>query len=211
MKNKSILGIYSYEGCNLRSLENALKILNINYEISNIFEDLIKFNKIIFPGVGNMKNIKSDKMRKLSKETINYSNNGGIIYGICLGLQMFFEYSKESEANTLGLIKGNSVPIKENYKLKLNVNFNKLEINKNHLNNKIIKNLFEDISYDSKFYFLHRYYCENKDKDSLVINSKLDNNLLPSVFIKKNLIGTQFHPELSKGPGLKFLKNFSNL
>lgn len=211
MKNKNIIGIYSYEGCNLRSLENALKTINLNYEISNIFEDLIKFNKIIFPGVGNMKNIKSDKMRKLSKEIFKYSNDGGIIYGICLGLQMFFEYSKESETNTLGLIKGNSIPIKENYKLKLNVSFNKLEIDKNHLNNKIIKNLFKDISYDSKFYFLHSYYCENRDKDSLVINSKLENKLLPSVFIKRNLIGTQFHPELSKDPGLKFLKNFSNL
>ena len=57
MKNSSIIGIFNYKNCNLRSLENALRIVNVKYEISNIFKDLTKFDKIILPGVGNMKNI----------------------------------------------------------------------------------------------------------------------------------------------------------
>ena len=211
MKHSSIIGIFNYQNWNLRSLENALRIVNVKYEISNIFKDLTKFDKIILPGVGNMKNINSENMEMLSKEILTYSHNGGIIYGICLGLQMLFDYSKESESGTLGLIKGSSISVKESFQMKLNVNFNKLLMNKNHYKNEIIKNLFKDIGSESEFYFLHSYYCDNKDKDTMVINCKIQQNLMPSLFLKKNFLGTQFHPELSKGPGLKFLKNFSDL
>ena len=211
MKNKSAIGIYRYRSCNIESLKNALNITEINYKISENFDDLIKFNKIIIPGVGNMTNISQEEIKNLSKNIFSYSQNGGLIYGICLGLQMLFDYSEESGMKTLGLLRGNTISIEKKFEIKLNVNFNKLNFNKDHFNNNTINSLFQDIDKTSNFYFLHSYYCDSHDKDCVIINSKVKNNLMPSMFIKKNIIGTQFHPELSKSAGLRFLKNFDYL
>ena len=72
--------------------------------------------------------------------------------------------------------------------------------------------LFKGIDLNSKFYFLHKYFCNvSENKNYKVINTSLKNKHLPSLFIKKNILGTQFHPELSNNVGLKFLSNFSKL
>lgn len=211
MKDKNTIGIYKYRSCNIESLKNALNIIESKYQISENFADLSKFNKIIIPGVGNMKNIRQDEIKDLSKEIFSYCENGGLIYGICLGLQMLFDYSEESEMKTLGLVKGNSISVEKKFSIKLNVNFNKLNFEKKHYKNDMINSLFKDIDKNSNFYFLHSYYCDSSDQDCIIINSSVKNILMPSMFVKKNILGTQFHPELSKNNGLKFLKNFSYL
>lgn len=211
MNDKNTIGIYKYRSCNIESLKNALNIIGSKYQISENFTDLNKFNKIIIPGVGNMKNIRQDEIKDLSKAVFSYCESGGLIYGICLGLQMLFDYSEESKMKTLGLLKGNTISIEEKFKIRLNVSFNKLNFEKKYYENNMINRLFENLNEDSNFYFLHSYYCDSNDLDCIIINSFVQNNLMPSMFVKKNIIGTQFHPELSKNNGLKFLKNFSNL
>tara|TARA_B110000003_G_C16654500_1_gene535850 strand:+ start:13356 stop:13997 length:642 start_codon:yes stop_codon:yes gene_type:complete len=211
MKDKNTIGIYKYRSCNIESLKNALNIIESSYQVSENFNDLSKFTKIIIPGVGNMKNIHQDEIKDLSKEIFSYCQNGGLIYGICLGLQMLFDYSEESEMKTLGLLKGNTISVRKKFEINLNVNFNNLNFEKKHYENHMINSLFKDIDKDSNFYFLHSYYCDCSDQDCIIINSSVKNSLMPSMFVKKNILGTQFHPELSKTVGIKFLKNFSNL
>ena len=54
--------------------------------------------------------------------------NGGTIFGICLGLQILFDHSMESDTDTLGLLNGQVVPVEQDYNIGLNVGFHKLEL-----------------------------------------------------------------------------------
>jgi|TARA_B110000211_G_C14040067_1_gene536367 glutamine amidotransferase len=205
-----MIGIFNYAHCNVNSLCNALSILSIKCRSSRNFEDLTNCKKIIFPGVGNMKAVSVKNIENLRSKIIKYLDTGGFIYGICLGLQFFFDFSEESNQNTLGLIKGKTKKIYKNFGDELNVQFSSI-INTDYKKQDTLNKLFKNLSYEEKFYFLHKYYCDSNDKQTIILHSKYKKRLMPSLFIKNNIIGTQFHPELSKMPGLIFLKNFNLL
>ncbi len=211
MKNsESLIGIFEYSSCNISSLKNAFNILKVEPKISKNFDDLLECKKIIIPGVGNMKSVSKEELEKTSKSVQKFLENDGILYGICLGLQMLFDYSEEGKCKTLGKLKGKSIFIKKKFSIDLNVQFQKLFFDQK-INNVIVKKLFEGIDPNEKFYFLHKYYCEPNDDEIIQIKSSVNYLRMPSMFIKNKIIGTQFHPELSKQAGIKFLNNFLNL
>ena len=105
------------------SLMNAFSMLKVSPKISKNFEDLLECKKIIIPGVGNMKSISKDELEKTSASVQKFLENDGMLYGICLGLQMLLDYSEEGECKTLGKIKGKSVCLKNKYSINLNVQF----------------------------------------------------------------------------------------
>lgn len=205
------IGIYKYGSCNVHSLINALESLSINYEIFESTSLLKNYKKVILPGVGNMKVIDDKSMKIISEDLKIFSKDGGLIYGICLGLQMMFEFSEESNKKTLGLLNGKTISVVKLLSKNLNVNFNKLLLEDSHLNNNIIEKLFSNISRSARFYFLHSYYCKTSDSKILQIDTKVKENKVPAFFIKDNIVGSQFHPELSGENGLKLLKNFSEI
>ena len=209
--NNNLVGIFEYSSCNISSLKNAFNILKIKPQISKNFEDLLNCKKIIIPGVGNMKSINKEEIQKTSDLIEKFLQNDGILYGICLGLQMLFDYSEEGQCKTFGKLKGKSIFIKKKFSINLNVQFQKLFFEKKNLNNMVIKKLFEGIDPNEKFYFLHKYYCEANDDEIVQLNSAVNYLRMPSMFVKNKIIGTQFHPELSKQAGIKFLNNFLNL
>jgi glutamine amidotransferase len=66
--------------------------------------------------------------------------------------------------------------------------------------------LLKDLNPRDYFYFVHSYYCRT-DED--VVLATTDYGVeIPAIVEKKNLVGTQFHPEKSGKKGLIFLKNF---
>ncbi len=205
MKNKKI-GIYKYFSSNYYSLISALDKISVSYEISSNFEDLTNFKKIIIPGIGNMKHF-FNKIEpfEYSKKINNFIENNGVIYGICLGMQVFLKESEESNAKTVGIVNGKVKELKKSFTSGMNVGFKKINFDKK---NTVFKNLFKNINENSKFYFLHKYHCLIDNKvDKMYTN--FENNKIVSGMYKKNILGTQFHPELSGLNGLKFLKNFS--
>ena len=211
METKNSVGIYKYKSSNVRSLINALDLVSEKYYISENFSELLNIDRVIIPGIGNMKGFQSENsIKTISKEIRKYIDNGGLVYGICLGLQLLVDFNEEANIKTLGIINGQTIDIKKEFKINLNVGFNNLVIKKDHFNSNLLKELFNDIDIDAKFYFLHKYYCKVNDEKIRIISTKLNGKYLPSLFIKDNILGTQFHPELSKKNGLKFLKNFCN-
>ena len=60
-------------------------------------------------------------------------------------------------------------------------------------------------------YFLHFYYFDITDLCANVIFADYDNYKIPSIVIKKNIYGVQFHPDKSQDSGKKILLNFYNL
>tara|TARA_A100001011_G_scaffold157854_1_gene166360 strand:- start:485 stop:1129 length:645 start_codon:yes stop_codon:yes gene_type:complete len=203
------IGILKYFSSNYFSLVSALKKISVEYQLSSNFKDLINNDKIIIPGVGNMRYFfNSTTQDQLTVDINSYIMNSGKLLGICLGMQAFLENSEESKSKTLGVIKGKTLSLQKDFNLGMNVGFKKLLIEKE---SEIMNKLLNGIDKDERFYFLHKYHCLIEDQNVLKVYSKFENKKIVSLIQKKNIIGTQFHPELSGKSGLKFLKNFSNL
>jgi len=63
------------------------------------------------------------------------------------------------------------------------------------------------ISSKNDYYFVHSYYFDCADKDSILAETKYGTNFA-SIVGKENIYGVQFHPEKSSSQGLKLLKEF---
>ena len=201
------IGVFNYPSCNSTSLISALDKISVEHEINENFQDLTKHKKIIIPGIGNMKSVFiNQKLEYLKSGIEDYVNNGGFVYGICLGMQMFLNHSEEGDSKCLGLIDGYSEFVKKNFDVSLNVKYSKIE----YKEDKIFSKLFKDIEKDARFYFLHKYHCKIDDKKANFLYSDLKKKNVVSVVFKNNILGTQFHPEVSGKDGLKFLYNVCN-
>ena len=60
------------------------------------------------------------------------------------------------------------------------------------------------------FIFAHSYYLISKDKSDTVATTSYKITF-SSIINKKNIFGTQFHPEKSHKSGLTLLSNFNQI
>ena len=91
----------------------------------------MKLNKIIIPGVGHAGSFFEKQDAKILKNLINsFTKKGGLIYGICLGAQVFLEMSEESAVKTCAIFDGKTVQLKRKFKKLMNVGFKELNHNK---------------------------------------------------------------------------------
>ena len=72
--------------------------------------------------------------------------------------------------------------------------------------------LFRNISsklkiQDKDFYFVHSYYSQPTDKRDIVGFTDYSNMQFPSIIKKENVIGFQFHFEISEKNGLTLIDN----
>ena len=124
------------------------------------------------------------------------------ILGICLGLQIFAKKLYEHGISQgIGLIDSEVVPIsKANL---FNIGWSNVVI-------KSGKNVPLNLVGSNSFYFCHSYYLRfnnEKEKNNCLGYTNFSFNI-PSLIIKNNFMGMQFHPEKSQKNGLKLIKYF---
>ena len=204
---KKLVGIIDYNCGNLRSIKNAFDKIKVkNY----IIKDNVSFDKathIVLPGVGAFdKAMKTLKELNLISSIKKFNKDKKPILGICLGMQLLFEFSQENNTTQgLELIKGNVVKIKNKFPYKIPV----IGWNKVKLDIKINNTLFKGIKDNSYFYFIHSFMVKTNrlNKKSLITYNFMKNKIIAAV-IKENIFGCQFHPEKSGKAGIKILENF---
>lgn len=202
-----MIAIIDYDAGNLKSVEKALQHLGEEVVITREIEILLSVDKVILPGVGAFE----DAMRKLERydliDPIKMIVEKGMPFlGICLGLQLMFERSDESEHNVagLGILEGEIVKIPPEKDLKIpHMGWNSIQIKKG-------SKLFQGIEDDSYVYFVHSYYLKAKHEEDVAATTEYSTWIHASVE-HGNVFACQFHPEKSGEVGLKILKNFANL
>ena len=204
---KNSVGVLFYEVGNLKSIANALRILDINFELIENSREVKKFKKIILPGVGSYSEAKeSIKKKKFDLEIKNFvEKSDNYLLGICLGMQLLLDQSLEfGTTKGLSLISGNVVKINDNDLTIPNIGwFNLKKQNESQLLNNFKRQ-------ELCFYFAHSFYCSLKNNIHKVASIESKDEIT-SVIEKNNIFGCQFHPEKSQKSGLKFLKNFCEL
>ncbi len=195
--------IIDYDAGNIKSVEKALQALGEEAVITRDRNVLLHADRVILPGVGAF----GDAMGKLHLyglvEIIHeIVNRGTPFLGICLGLQLLFEKSEESEnVAGLGLLQGEIIRIPESNGLKIP------HIGWNSLNFPHEGRLFKGIEEEAYVYFVHSYYLKAADEGIVKATTEYGVTIHASVE-KDNLFACQFHPEKSSEVGLQILRNF---
>ncbi len=195
------IGIVDYNAGNLTSVTSALNYIGADYIVSSDHEQLMKCEKLIFPGVGEA-NWAMEQLNKRGLETTlnEFKNSGKPILGICLGSQIILDYSEESNTQCLGLVPGKAKLFPKDMGLKIpHIGWNTVE----HSG----EGIFKGIPKDASFYFVHSYYVKPKDRECVIglTNYGID---FCSAVKHKNITAFQFHPEKSGEVGLQLLRNF---
>lgn len=199
-----MIAIVDYGMGNIKSVQNALKSLDMTYIVSSDGEEISKCRSIIVPGVGAfpdaMKNLKEKGLDTVIKAA---AKQGKPILGICLGMQLFFEESEEIEKCLgLGFFKGTIKKLEGSIKIP-HMGWNSLCFEKH-------SSLLEGVKENSYAYFVHSYYAQVGEKNIINAYSMYEKKI-PAIVSKGNIFGMQFHPEKSGEDGMKLLKNFGRL
>ncbi|AHG60266.1 imidazole glycerol phosphate synthase subunit HisH [Buchnera aphidicola] len=185
-------------GCaNLTSIQVAIKRLGYNSIITSQPSILSKSKKIFLPGVGTA----SAVMKVLSeKKLINIIRDfKKPILGICLGMQLLCNFSEECQGvKTIGIIPTAVLRLKTNNLPLPHIGWNQIAFDTFHP-------LFEKISNNSRFYFVHSYIVPINQYTLSTTDYGIN---FSSVIQKNNFFGVQFHPEKSGHVGSQLLKNF---
>lgn len=198
-----MIAIIDYDAGNIKSVEKALQALGEETVLTRDRQEILNAEKIILPGVGAF----GDAMEKLHRyglvDVIHEAVERNIPFlGICLGLQLLFERSEESEGvKGLGVLKGEIVRIPDKPGLKIpHIGWNSLKFPHEG-------RLFRGIAEDSYVYFVHSYYLRAADENIVTATTEYSTLIHASVE-QGNVFACQFHPEKSSEVGMKILKNF---
>lgn len=201
-----MIAIIDYGVGNLRSVEKAFSFIGCEAAISSDPEFVLQADGVVLPGVGAysdaMDNLKKAGMVDVVKNVI--ADNKPFL-GICLGMQLLFDYSEEGgNVPGLGIFKGaiKQLPLDMNLKVP-HMGWNSIKTSKEC-------SLFTNLPESPYVYFVHSYCLDAENKD--IVIAKTNYGIEFDVAIGKgNVFATQFHPEKSGEVGLKILKNFKNL
>jgi len=193
--------IIDYGVGNLLSLKCALEKVGLNPTIGLSTRQIKKADAIALPGVGNFK-FAAAKLEAVKEELVDTVGSGTPIFGICLGLQLFFPESEEGAGNGLKLFEGKTVRLPNSVKVP-HMGWNTLR--------KVKQNeLLEGVADGAYVYFVHSLYPVPVDRE--IVCAETDYGAtFASAIAAKNVYGTQFHPEKSGDIGLKILKNFAKI
>ena len=201
-----MIAIIDYDAGNIKSVEKAIQYLGEDAVITRDRDLILNSDKVILPGVGSF----GDAMAKIREYDLvntiyDVVDKKTPFLGICLGLQLLFKTSEESEGVTgLGLLDGRIIRIPDAPGLKFpHMGWNSLDI-------KPGATLFQGIEDQSYVYFVHSYYLQAEHEEDVAATTVYSTKIHASVE-HENIYACQFHPEKSSRVGLQILKNFIQL
>lgn len=192
------IAIVKYNAGNIRSVVNAVKRCGIDPVITDRPEELLKADKVIFPGVGEaLSAMKHLRQRGLDTAIKSLTRP---VLAICLGMQLLCGESEENNTECLGIL-----PYKvrrfSDESLKIpHVGWNNLS--------RLASHIFDGVTEDAYVYFVHGYFVERSEHTTANASYGID---FSAALAFENFYGVQFHPEKSGAVGAMILKNFLDL
>ena len=188
------IAIINYGAGNIQSILFAIERLGYTAVLTNNPDEILKADKVIFPGVGEA----SYAMQKLKESGLDslIPNLKQPVLGICLGMQLMCHHSEEGNTNGLGIFDANVIRFSNNVKVP--------QMGWNQIYN-LKSPLIKEINDNEYMYLVHSYYVPNCKEAIATTNYDLE---YASALQKNNFYGTQFHPEKSGQAGIKLLSNW---
>ena len=198
------IGVIDYGASNIFSVVRALNSLGASTKILKKSKDFENIDKLVCPGQGSM----GACLKKLSendlRDALIFSLKNLPFLGICLGLQILFSESEESEDEKgLGIFPEKIKKLREfkDRTIKIpHMGWNQVEFSQSHF-------IWEGLESSKDFYFVHSYVSKEID-EKYIYSKTFHGESFNSAVAKDNIFATQFHPEKSGKSGLNLLQNF---
>jgi len=186
---------------NMFSIEYALRRFSLNVEVCSS-PNIRDIDAVVIPGVGNFR-VGAGNLGRLKNFIVDLVKGNVPVLGICLGMQILFQRSEEDPSiDGLGLLSGKVVKLPGSVKTP-HIGWNNVTVVR-------YVDFLDGIDEGDYFYFAHSYYAV--PDDLWIVAAETDYGVrFPSVIVRNNVFGVQFHPEKSGRSGEKIIKNFINI
>ena len=200
-----MITIVDYNMGNLGSIQNMLKKLGVDSEITSDPSRVAAASKLILPGVGafdaGMDNLERADLIPVLNERVAQVRVP--ILGICLGMQLMTRQSAEGERKGLGWIDAETVRFEPSASASKvpHMGWNLVESVRGGV-------LVEGLPPEPRFYFVHSYFVRCWQDEDVLLTTRYG-SVFHSGFHRGNVWGVQFHPEKSHKFGMRLLQNFA--
>ena len=193
-----MIAILDYGSGNIRSAQRAIERLGVSTEVTSEYEVALNAAGLLVPGVGafgscirQLLQINGDlilkERLKLNRPTL----------GVCVGMQILFEGSAESDEAGLALVAGKVKKLSA--KILPHIGWNEVHAEKE-------MNLMRGLN-NQRFYFVHSYAATTAPDEFLQAKSNYGEEFVAAIQ-SGSLSAVQFHPEKSGDAGMQLLKNW---
>lgn len=203
------VGVIDYGAGNVTNVARALEHLGVDNEVLCTGEYFSSFTHLILPGVGSFGyGMKGLEERSLISPTLAAVALGVPLLGICLGMQLLFDFSEEAPGvQGLGLIGGDVVRLRQD---RFPTAFRVPHVGWAGVSALDVEPS-EQSALESTFYFCHRYHCVPHNPASLTGFVDIEGTRISASVRVANVEGVQFHPEKSSTDGLRFLERWISI
>lgn len=197
-----MISILDYGAGNLRSVQNTLDEIGVEYDLIHTADELRRATKIVLPGVGHFgQMIRALDGMQVRQPLLERIHTGVPFLGICLGLQALFSSSEEApELSGLGIFQDKVRRFTGDVRVP--------HMGWNQLDGTRASKLLANIPEAAYVYFAHSYYVPVMEATAATCTYTL---AYTAVLAAGNLFGVQFHPEKSGPLGVAIVRNFVEL
>ena len=199
-----MITVVDYKLNNLRSIQNTLRRLGHDVQVTSDPAVVKRSEKLILPGVGAFRDAMHNlRELGLAEPFVDHVKSGVPTLGICLGMHLVFSDSEEFGLHRgLDLIPGSVRRIPEGV-IVPHMGWNELKLRREDP-------FLQGLQAGSFVYFVHSYYVEPASTD--VVLASTDHGIeFAAIVHHKNVWATQFHPEKSQHVGERLLANFARV
>jgi glutamine amidotransferase len=187
------IAVVDHGAGNLVSIEHALIARGATVTVTADPSELRQADGVVLPGVGATATVMAGIEEAGLAETLRSLRTP--LLGICVGMQVLFEWSEEDDTAGLGLLAGTVRRLQRPPRIP-HIGWN--EVASSHP-------LFAGT--DLIFYFVHSYAPVPVDPEVVAGLTEYGEAFVSAV-ASRRCLGVQFHPERSGPAGLRLLENF---
>lgn len=190
------VALFDYGAGNLHSLGKALERGGATVHVTTDWSEALDRDALVLPGVGAF----GAAVRALGDAgpRVRAALEDGLpCLGICLGMQLFFQESEESEGRGIGILEGRVRRLEADRVPQMG--WNDVETRDDPL--------FRGAR-DPVAYYANSYVCAPGDRSAVIAWSSYGGERFPAAVRTGRTVGVQFHPEKSSTKGVRIVANF---
>ena len=189
--------LFDYGAGNLHSLAKAIEAagaeVRVETDPARAVEDT---DALVLPGVGAFQ-AAAERLAPGIDRVRDALGSGLPALGVCLGMQLLFDASDEGAGEGLGVIPGRVTRLSAARVPQ--IGWNTVDDARDPL--------FDSARLEVAYY-ANSYVCRPNDPAPVTAWSEHEGDRFPAAVRQGNVVGVQFHPEKSSGPGLAFVRAF---
>ena len=199
-----MITVIDYGMGNIASVLKMIRWIGGEAALAAAPDEVKKAKKLILPGVGafdaGITALRQSGLDLAIAEAVK--QNGSMILGICLGMQLLLESSEEGSLSGLALVPGRVRRFQTEGQ----------ELPVPHMGWNAVRAIRECVLFGpgtepQRYYFVHSYFAECADPADVTGLTYYGRDFT-SAFERGRVLGTQFHPEKSHRFGMALLKRF---